>query len=48
MWEYKVLSSPGEVMLNNLGREGWELVAVEFYSTPASGSNYYLKRRILK
>lgn len=50
VWEYKVLESPLAVMLeqtlNNLGSEGWELVAVD--SDPkhkvAKGNLYLFKR----
>ena len=27
-WEYKMVSNPSELILNDLGKDGWELVAV--------------------
>lgn len=42
-WEYKVVASTTGAELNVLGREGWELVAVE----PRMGNNpttFYFKR----
>lgn len=49
-WEYKsVVSSSGslEYVLNDLGAQGWELVAVDVTATDQSGfkgAKYYLKR----
>jgi hypothetical protein len=41
-WEYKVESIPTEKKLNELGAQGWELVAVE--SSDRAGRNCYFKR----
>lgn len=55
-WEYKILnlSNTGfqpkdvnqtESTLNQLGREGWELVQVKFEEGMTLNGTYYLKRR---
>jgi len=46
-WEYKMISSGakdffGEPTLNELGTQGWELIAVA--ATETNGYTYYLKR----
>jgi hypothetical protein len=51
-WEYKLLSG-GHVdadTLNNLGKQGWELVAVESLSASGNWSEtiYYFKRPLSK
>lgn len=48
-WEYKSVFSTGgvEYVLNELGAQGWELVAVDVTATDQSGfkgTRYYLKR----
>ena len=53
-WEYLVVSlmsglATGElaaqnIQLNELGREGWELISVA--STPGDGMNAYLRRAV--
>lgn len=41
MWEYKILGGVSEAQLNELGSEGWELVAVGVNN---NGVAHYLKR----
>jgi hypothetical protein len=46
-WEYKIiLGLPGEVELNRLGGEGWELVGVILGANPMGHSSFmaYFKR----
>jgi hypothetical protein len=45
-WEYKIEAFPElkPDKLNNLGDEGWELVAVS--EAPARYTHYYLKRQV--
>lgn len=49
-WEYKRLIDPSEIMLNKLGSDGWEVVAVAQKQDPISREYYllivYLKRKI--
>ena len=40
-WEYLILPRAGAVRLNDLGREGWELVAV---AATDGGRELFLKR----
>jgi DNA-directed RNA polymerase subunit RPC12/RpoP len=50
-WEYTVLLDMGrmghvdEKKLNNMGRQGWELVSV-FRESPESHTAFYFKRRM--
>lgn len=43
-WEYKVEHSPGESKINQLGDEGWELVAIQSPSQNILVSTYVFKR----
>jgi hypothetical protein len=48
-WEYKAVFSSGSVeyVLNDLGAQGWELIAIDVNSSDKNGSKgtmYYLKR----
>ncbi len=56
-WEYKVVSlnsedllSPEEELLNSLGQEGWELVAVTYarVATPKIPANDYSEETVDK
>jgi predicted negative regulator of RcsB-dependent stress response len=40
-WEYKIVNSLSEAQLNQLGSEGWELVAVAAWE---GNAQQYLKR----
>lgn len=40
-WEYKIVAESEKIPLNNLGAEGWELVAVEMSGTEEV---YFFKR----
>ena len=50
-WEYKSVFSTSaslEYALNDLGAQGWELVAIDVTATDKNGfkgANYYLKRQ---
>jgi hypothetical protein len=35
-WEYKVVDTMDEAVMNKLGEQGWELISV-----PCSGGDYY-------
>lgn len=43
-WEYKVEYAPGEDRLNELGRQGWELVSAASKSVGDLNATCYLKR----
>lgn len=45
-WEYKLVPSERDVeaLLNQLGAEGWELIAINIGHSPGSRAMYYLKR----
>ncbi len=51
-WEYKIKSVQEELLeeiLNELGNEGWELVAADFYvATSGSRVTIICKRKIVK
>jgi len=42
-WEYLKVKSPTTAQMNELGQEGWELVAVTF-NAPGSAVSFYFKR----
>lgn len=47
-WDYIIVPTndafDGQRQLNDLGTQGWELVAVSPYNNSSSGSYYHLKR----
>ena len=43
-WEYKVEHSPAEKKINELGEQGWELVAIQSPSQNILVSTYVFKR----
>ncbi len=44
-WEYRIVSNPSSNALEQLGLQGWELVAVTpMYSTDYSHKEFYFKR----
>lgn len=44
-WEYKIEENASESKLNELGNDGWELVAVSM-KTSLMGYRFYLKRPV--
>lgn len=44
VWEYKVEVSPKDKKLNELGAEGWELVAIGDAAMGTVAQNYIFKR----
>ena len=44
-WEYKIEENASEARLSELGKDGWELVAVSM-KTSLMGYRFYLKRPV--
>ena len=44
-WEYKIEEDASEARLNELGKDGWELVGVSIKPSLV-GYRFYLKRRV--